>query len=561
MKKINMGSKRYLPIVVLGGMFACSQASGSVFQAEDYKYSKDLSSGNTGQSYRSGNVDIQSCRDEGGGFNVGWTEKGEWLTYEGLNIPQSGHYIVNVRVASNAGGKLSVDLNGGDTVLGQFDIPNTGGWQEWKTVSKKVYIDSGHYDLGVWAVTGGWNLNWIEVKPAKVDFNTTFQAEDYSYYKDMSSGNNGRIYRSDDVDIEVTSDTGGGYNVGWTDAGEWLSYKDLKIPEAGTYKVSARVASPIGGALSLDLNGGGVRLGQLDIPKTGGWQNWVTVSKNVRIDAGTYDLGLWAVTGGWNVNWIKVESSGDAPPPEASGRSLVWSDEFNAINHNDWNFETGDNVHNNELQWYAGSDNARIEYDGQVGSNVLVIEAKQETGGPCWHGGNCGYTSVRMNTHSKHSFKYGRIEARMKLPRTQGIWPAFWMLGDDFANVGWPEGGEIDIMEHVNDNDVTTGALHGPGYSGETPINGHINQSQNISDGYHVYAIEWDSQGIRWYVDGNNFYSVTKAEVERHGRWVYDQPFWLLLNVAVGGNWPGDPDHQNYTTQRLYVDYVRVYSQ
>lgn len=146
----------------------------------------------------------------------------------------------------------------------------------------------------------------------------------------------------------------------------------------------------------------------------------------------------------------------------------------------------------------------------------------------------------------------------MKLPRTQGIWPAFWMLGDNFNNVGWPQGGELDIMEHVGTNNITSGALHGPGYSGNTPITGHLEHGASIDSVYRVYAVEWDANSIRWFVDGTNFYSVEKWQVEQYGEWVYDQPYWILLNVAVGGNWPGDPDHANFSTQRMYVDYVRV---
>lgn len=146
----------------------------------------------------------------------------------------------------------------------------------------------------------------------------------------------------------------------------------------------------------------------------------------------------------------------------------------------------------------------------------------------------------------------------MRLPKTAGIWPAFWMLGDDFNVSGWPRGGEIDIMEHINDTNVTSAALHGPGYSGNTPFYGATTVPDDIANNYHIYAIEWDSQKIRWFVDDNNFYTATRTDVEQFGPWVYDQPFWLILNVAVGGTLPDNPD-SNFQTQRMYVDYIRTY--
>jgi beta-glucanase (GH16 family) len=262
------------------------------------------------------------------------------------------------------------------------------------------------------------------------------------------------------------------------------------------------------------------------------------------------------LSSGWNLNWIEITKVKDNEEPDPS---LVWADEFDILDRSVWNIEVGGHgFGNNELQWYSDGNNVSIAYDAQVQSNVLVIEARKEQGGPCWWGGACEYTSGKLTTNGKKSFKYGRLEARMKLPKAQGIWPAFWMLGDNFNSQGWPKGGEIDIMEHVNTNNITSGALHGPGYSGNTPITGHLDHPSPIDQGYHVYAVEWDESGIRWFVDDTNFYSVTKAEVEQYGEYVYDAPFWFLLNLAVGGNWPGDPS-SNFTTQRMYVDYVRVY--
>ncbi|WP_157496857.1 family 16 glycosylhydrolase [Hahella ganghwensis] len=384
-----------------------------------------------------------------------------------------------------------------------------------------------------------------------------FQAEDYDYFFDTTPGNSGGGYRADDVDIEATTDAGGGFNLGWIEATEWLAYNNLTIPSTGTYRVKMRVASISGGNASVDLNGGNIVLGSVNIPATGGWQNWKTVEFTTHINAGSYSLGVYAVSSGWNFNWVEVVKEDDG-----GNNDPVWSDEFDTLDMSNWTFKTGGGGWGNqELQYYTNGQNAYITYDDQAGSNVLVIEAKQENpaGYNCWYG-SCRYTSTRLISRDKKSFKYGRMEARIKLPQTQGIWPAFWMLGDSFGSVGWPQGGEIDIMEHVGfEPTLTHGALHGPGYSGNTPIAGTHDVGEIVDANYHVFAVEWNSDGIRWFVDDHQFYSVTRAQVEQYGQWVYDQPFWFLLNVAVGGTWPGSPDGGSQFPQKMYVDYVRVY--
>ncbi len=563
--KIKLSQVRKALCAAAFGSLLCvtSGASAVVFQAEDYTNAFDTTAGNTGGAYRTGNVDIEPTTDTNGGHNVGWIVATEWLSYANLSVPTAGTYNIRVRVASASGGTLSVDLNGGAIPLGTINIPATGGWQTWQTVQKQVQLPAGTHSLGVYATTGGWNFNWIEVTPAQPPVTGHhFEAEDYADASDNTPGNTGGQHRTGDVDIEATTDTGGGFNVGWIDSGEWLSFNNMNIATAGNYKIEARVASGgTGGVVSFDLNGGSVALGQLVVPATGGWQTWQTISLDVNIPAGNHSFGVYATTGGWNLNWVKVTPGGSGPVDP--NPTVTWSDEFNTINRDIWSFETGNGNEgwgNKELQSYTDGNNAYIQFDPQANSNVLVIEARKETGGDCWWGGSCGYTSTRMVTRYNKSFQYGRMEARMKLPRAQGIWPAFWMMGDSFNNgVRWPENGELDIMEHVGTNNTTSGALHGPGYSGNTPITGHLNHGTSIDSVYKIYAVEWDANGIRWYADGVNFYSVSRAQVQQYGQWVYDQPFWFLLNVAVGGNWPGDPDHANFTTQRMYVDYIRVY--
>ncbi|MDF1612819.1 family 16 glycosylhydrolase [Stygiobacter electus] len=232
----------------------------------------------------------------------------------------------------------------------------------------------------------------------------------------------------------------------------------------------------------------------------------------------------------------------------AQNWKLVWSDEFNgtSINPSYWTFETGTGTNgwgNNELQYYTNrTENAKIE------NGMLVITARQES----YAGRN--FTSARMKTQGKKSFKYGKIEARMKLPVGKGSWPAFWMLGDNITFVGWPKCGEIDIMEHINSDPSVYGTIH-------YDDNGHVSKGGNTSTDvtqFHVYSIEWDSNTIKWFVDGRQYYFVyivngVNSTEEFHN------PFFIILNLAIGGNWPGNPDGSMQFPISMYVDYVRVY--
>ncbi|MFN2323403.1 MAG: family 16 glycosylhydrolase, partial [Trueperaceae bacterium] len=181
---------------------------------------------------------------------------------------------------------------------------------------------------------------------------------------------------------------------------------------------------------------------------------------------------------------------------------------------------------------------------------------------PCYYGAPCEYTSARIITAGAVEFTYGRIEARLKIPTGQGLWPAFWMLGNDLAEVGWPESGEIDIMENVGREPGTVhGTIHGPGYSGGNPVGRPttLPGGEAFSDDFHVYAIDWSPETITWSVDGVDYSTVTADDLPGGTRWVFDHPFFIILNVAVGGNWPGYPDATTSFPQELVIDYVRVY--
>ena len=378
----------------------------------------------------------------------------------------------------------------------------------------------------------------------------TFQAENYSSAFDTTAGNTGNQFRTDNVDIEATTDAGGGYNVAWTANGEWLAHNNVTFPTSGAYTFAFRVAAPsAGGVISTDLNAGAIQLGNTAVPATGGWQNWTTVQRTVNVNAGTYNLGTFISSAGFNLNWISITgaSCGSTPPP--TGWTLAWADEFNgtALDTSKWNIEVnGNGGGNNELQYYtARQENVR------VAGGELVIEARREA----WLGKQ--YTSGRITTQNKASWQYGRMEARMKIPTGKGTWPAFWMLGNSISTVGWPASGEIDIMEHVNSEPFTHGTIHWSNQNNAYANYGGPSGSLDFAQ-YHVYAVEWDASAIRWYVDGNKFHEVNIAN-GINGTSEFHAPYFLLFNLAVGGNWPGSPDASTVFPNRMQVDYVRVY--
>ncbi|GHB48387.1 hydrolase [Streptomyces viridiviolaceus] len=252
-----------------------------------------------------------------------------------------------------------------------------------------------------------------------------------------------------------------------------------------------------------------------------------------------------------------------APSAAAPAAAAVtFSDEFDgpagsAVDGTKWQTETGDNVNNHERQYYtAGNRNAALDGQGH-----LVITARRENPGnyQCWYG-RCEYTSARLNTAGRFTTTYGRVEARMKIPRGQGMWPAFWMLGNDIGQVGWPNSGEIDVMENVGFEPSTVhGTLHGPGYSGSGGIGAGytLPGGQAFADAFHTFAVDWSPNAITWSVDGTVYQRRTPADLGGR-QWVFDKPFFLILNLAVGGYWPGDPDGSTVFPQQLLVDYVRV---
>jgi beta-glucanase (GH16 family) len=269
-------------------------------------------------------------------------------------------------------------------------------------------------------------------------------------------------------------------------------------------------------------------------------------------------------------------SSGSAPsngtptgtPPVTTTWTQVWSDEFDGsagapVDATKWGHELGDGCTsgncgwgNNEKEFYTNSaDNVSLNGQGQ-----LAIVARAATGLTCFYG-PCRYTSAKITTRGKMSAAPGRVEARIKLPTGQGLWPAFWMLGSGFPGVPWPASGELDIMENKGSAATTTSsAIHGPGYSGATPF-AHSNAlSAPLSDDFHVFAIEWDKEHATFYVDSFAHYRVQRTELLSFGPSILDQGYFVILNLAVGGNFDGDPKSDAILPATMLVDYVRVFA-
>jgi beta-glucanase (GH16 family) len=253
-----------------------------------------------------------------------------------------------------------------------------------------------------------------------------------------------------------------------------------------------------------------------------------------------------------SVNVDSLINQGYSTPLSYPNMTLVWNDEFDGNSlSSDWTYDIGNGNWgwgNNELEYYR-TDNATVE------NGLLTITAKQESFG----GQN--YTSSRIKTQGLKSFKYGRIDIRAKMPFGQGIWPALWMLGDNISTVSWPACGEIDIMEMVGGT-ATDKTVHGTAHwadaSGSRAQNGSSNSLSNgrFNDEFHVFSIVWDTNSIKWYRDNIQYHvlNTTPADLAE-----FDERFFFIFNVAVGGNWPGNPDATTVFPQKMIVDYVRVF--
>lgn len=437
------------------------------------------------------------------------------------------------------------------------------------------------------------------------------------------------------VQTQVTTDEGGGINVGWIDNNDWMEYV-VDIPMTGEYAITLRVASQSGGG-SLNVLSGPTALSNISIGSTNGWQNWVSVeSEAFELAQGYQTIKLLAASGGFNINWFELKltnppdtDSPDLPvildsfadghtiffnwtessdptsvvtgykiyndnaffgftpdtsysltklPPEtafslevfacdlagnlsapaelsisttALNYELVWFDEFQGteVDLTKWNYETGGHGWGNgEAQYYTNGANS------SVADGVLTIEVRQETIG------NNDYTSSRMNNAVKGDFLYGRIEVSAKLPSTGGTWPAIWTLPTDWIYGGWPDCGEIDIMEHTGNNlGHVFGTIHTGAYNHQdgTQKGAGIMLPSAVTT-FHTYALEWYPDHLDWYYDDQIIFTF-ENEYETYAEWPFDVEHHLMLNVAVGGGLGGTINHNGPWPQQMQVDYVRIY--
>ncbi|MFF7359599.1 discoidin domain-containing protein [Streptomyces sp. NPDC008125] len=297
-----------------------------------------------------------------------------------------------------------------------------------------------------------------------------------------------------------------------------------------------------------------------------GTGRWVRMYGTQR--ATPYGYSLWEFqvygTGGDPIQAPPLPSDPANPP------RLVWSDEFDGAaggrpDSSKWRADPGVGP-NNELEYYTDQRNAALD-----GGGHLVMEARKETTAgascptdPLSGSTTCQYTSARMNTGATFQFTYGRVEARIKVPKGNGLWPAFWMMGADFlTGRPWPYNGEVDIMEILG-KDVKTAysTVHAPAYNGGGGIGSPYTLPGNadFSDDYHTWAADWNSRGITYSLDGRTVFTLDKDQVEQtRGPWIFDHAHYLILNLAVGGDWPGPTDAGTPFPSKMLVDYVRVY--
>ena len=254
-----------------------------------------------------------------------------------------------------------------------------------------------------------------------------------------------------------------------------------------------------------------------------------------------------------NENLIDIPTAGATSPTSYAGMTMIWEDDFSgaSLNAQNWTHEIGTGTNgwgNFELQYYQ-PDNTTLQ-DGH-----LIITAKRESVG------DSEYTSSRIISQGKFDFLYGRVDIRAALPEGQGMWPALWMLGANFNTVGWPASGEIDIMEKVGgagEENKIHGTVHWENAGQHAEFGGSTTLSTNTTQRFHVYSIEWTASEIRWYVDDTQYHVIdtTPGELDE-----FRSNFFFIMNVAVGGLWPGSPDATTSFPQHMIVDYIRVFQQ
>jgi len=335
-----------------------------------------------------------------------------------------------------------------------------------------------------------------------------------------------------------------------------VSDKEIKVTYATKDRsaVSGKDYTPVAGTLTLPVN---QYSGNIDVIVTADSlrQNDQTFTLelsspvNATLSA-THATGTIQNPG----TYLPIDNTGYSSPSDYPGMTMIWSDEFNpkTLNTGNWTYETGGGGWgNNELEYYTTNSKNLFLTGG-----YLVIEAREEIVG------TNNYTSARIKTQNKKTFTYGRIDVRAKLPKGQGLWPAIWMLGNNITQqgFGWPACGEIDIMEFLgNDPGKVYGTVHwGVAGGSHNYIGGNYSLTTgDFNSSFHVFSLQWDDSMMTFLVDDEPFYSASKTDIGSN--YPFDKPFFFIMNVAVGGNWPGSPNSSTVFPQRMIVDYVRVF--
>ena len=343
-----------------------------------------------------------------------------------------------------------------------------------------------------------------------------------------------------------------------------MSAYRIPVPAPGTYAVDLYLAEttfsqPRQRVFDVSAEGR-VEASEVDIAAAVGSNHAHHVIFTVAVTDGRLDLGFTAKVGEAKVSGIEVAFVHSST---AAGR-LVWSDEFNGpakspVDRRRWRHEIGGAWGDGELQSYT----SRVANSYQDGRGHLVIATRAErfTGADSI---TRNYTSARINTMGRFSFHYGTFEARLRTPAGRGLWPAFWALGTDIDRSGWPRCGEIDVMENIGQEPRNaSGTIHGPKSGGgaqeDYKPGFSVVHSAPLSQGFHTYGARWLPGSIEFFFDGRRYGAITPADLPTRSRWVFDHPFYLVLNVAIGGRWAGNPDATTTFPQAMHVDYVRVY--
>jgi len=338
----------------------------------------------------------------------------------------------------------------------------------------------------------------------------------------------------------------------------------IQVPAPATYAINlylaeTRFSRPRQRVFDV-IAEGVVKASDVDIVGSAGRNHAYHVSFTAEVTDGQLDLGFISKIDQAKVNGIEVAFLRRS----TVSRRLVWSDEFNGawnspVDSRRWHHETGGAWGEGELQSYT-SRKANTHQDGR-GRLRIVARAERFRG---LDSITRDYTSARISTQGRYSFRYGLFEARLQMPVGRGVWPAFWALGTDIDEVGWPKCGEIDVMEYLGQEPTTaSGTIHGPrddgGADADYKPGRSVVHTTPLAEEFHTYSAQWLPGSIQFYFDGRPYWSITAADLPAGSRWVFDHPFFLILNIAIGGAWAGSPDASTTFPQTLLVDYVRVY--